>query len=209
MNVPNFLLAFNPGQELILNSSKMTLNPHPIGELVLTSGNLIVCDPLYLYKMPPFSVQFSPGRYPVILSLGWEDGEKFPTVVCAMLCLKEENPVRWEIAVEPSQDPDSPEETLIYRYGVDSGTSSFMDEDAFQAMDDSFEGETTLGDLLIDELEKEENFQRWANMLVDEATDANVVAFSSGFGDSYYDCYFGYDKEGNIVRVVTDFLFSN
>jgi len=207
MNVPNFLLAFNPGQELDSGSTKMTLNPHPIGELVLTSGKLIVCDPLYLYYMPPLS--FPPGRYPVVLSLGWEEGVKIPTVVCAMLCLSDKKPVRWEIAVEPSQDPDSPEETFIYRYGVDSGTSSFMDDDAFQAMDDSFEGETTLGHLLVDELEKEENFRQWANMVVDEATGANVVAFSSGFGDSCYDCYLGYDKKGNIVRVVTDFLFAD
>ncbi|MGB3510997.1 MAG: hypothetical protein WBA93_17545 [Microcoleaceae cyanobacterium] len=67
----------------------MTLKPHIIGELVLTSGKLVVCDHLAFPDTYPLLPQFSPGNYPVILSLGWEDGCKIPTVVCAMLCLSQ------------------------------------------------------------------------------------------------------------------------
>jgi Protein of unknown function (DUF4241) len=32
------------------------------------------------------------------------------------------------------------------------------------------------------------------------------VIFSSGFGDGYYASYFGYDGEGELVALMTDFL---
>lgn len=211
MSIPNYLLAFNPGQKLILRSAKMTLSPHFIGELVLTSGNLVVCDPLVFPDTSPLLPQFPPGNYQVVLSFGWQDEYKFPTVVCAMLCLSQEKPVTWETVIEPIPELNSVGERQEYSYPVDAGTSCFMDADAAKALDDSYyclESDTHLGNLLIYELEKKENFRKWANLIVDETTGANVVAFSSGLGDGYYDCYFGYNAEGNIVRVVTDFLFS-
>ncbi len=182
-----------------------------IGELVLTSGNLVVCDPLYYPDTYSLLPQFPPGNYQVVLSLGWKDEYKFPTVVCAMLYLSQEKAVTWEMAVEPTPELNSVGETQEYSYPVDAGTSCFMDADAAKGILDSYdclESDTHLGDLLIDELEKKENFRKWANMTVDETTGANVVAFESGFGDGFYGCDFGYDREGNIVRVVTNFLFS-
>jgi Protein of unknown function (DUF4241) len=34
---------------------------------------------------------------------------------------------------------------------------------------------------------------------------ANIVAFTSGFGDGAYACYFGYDKDNEVVCLLTDF----
>ncbi|MGB3510998.1 MAG: DUF4241 domain-containing protein [Microcoleaceae cyanobacterium] len=90
--------------------------------------------------------------------------------------------MRWEIVVEPSQKPNSVAETEEYIYGVDAGTSCFMDAETAKAIWDSYDYDNNLGDLLIDQLEKKENFRKWANMTVDETTGANVVAFSSGLG---------------------------
>ncbi len=42
-------------------------------------------------------------------------------------------------------------------------------------------------------------------MRVDEESQANVIAFSSGWGDGIYPTYFGYDEQGNVVCAVTDF----
>ena len=52
----------------------------------------------------------------------------------------------------------------------------------------------------------EENSLEWANMCVDDSTQANVIAFDSGGGDGIYPTYFGYDAEDDIVCVVTDFF---
>ncbi|WP_449419990.1 DUF4241 domain-containing protein [Phormidium nigroviride] len=43
-----------------------------------------------------------------------------------------------------------------------------------------------------------------ANLIVDETTGANIIAFTSGLGDGFFPTYFGYDINNNIVSVVTD-----
>jgi hypothetical protein len=59
---------------------------------------------------------------------------------------------------------------------------------------------------LIDLLDDNPNLSwSWANFLVDEESQANVIAFSSGWGDVLYPTYFGYDVEDCIVKVITDF----
>ncbi|NET37521.1 MAG: DUF4241 domain-containing protein [Cyanothece sp. SIO1E1] len=45
----------------------------------------------------------------------------------------------------------------------------------------------------------------WANVVVNEANGANVIAFSSGWGDGGYASYWGYDAKGNLASLVTDF----
>jgi hypothetical protein len=43
----------------------------------------------------------------------------------------------------------------------------------------------------------------YANILVDEATGANVIAFATQ-GDGVFSTYFGFDTDGSIVSVLTD-----
>ena len=45
----------------------------------------------------------------------------------------------------------------------------------------------------------------WTNLILDEASGANVIAFSSGYGDGSYPSYWGYDLAGQRVALVTDF----
>jgi Protein of unknown function (DUF4241) len=46
----------------------------------------------------------------------------------------------------------------------------------------------------------------WTNLILDEATGANVIAFSSGYGDGSYPSYWGHDLAGQRVALVTDFV---
>lgn len=47
--------------------------------------------------------------------------------------------------------------------------------------------------------------QAWANIHVSNNTEANIIAFSSGYGDGAYASYWGYGAAGNLVSLVTDF----
>ena len=49
----------------------------------------------------------------------------------------------------------------------------------------------------------------WANVLLNDITEANVIAFSSGWGDGGYSSYWGYDEKGNLAALVTDFVLFN
>ena len=100
-----------------------------------------------------------------------------------------------------------------FGYSVDSGTGCFMDAACLPAV--------LLEDVdgppyedLVDEDEKRmaavlEQLRRtnpgWANVLLDQATGANIVAFNSGDGDGVYTSYFGYDPQDRLVCLFTDF----
>lgn len=96
-----------------------------------------------------------------------------------------------------------------YSYGVDSGTGSFMDVDAAQILGplvweqsgerDKFE---EFCDKAIVEMEKhsfgKHGTASWANMRVSDSIEANVVAFSSGWGDGGYASFWGRDASGKL-----------
>jgi hypothetical protein len=45
----------------------------------------------------------------------------------------------------------------------------------------------------------------WANMKMSDDIEANMIAFSSGWGDGGYASFWGYDALGNLTTLVTDF----
>jgi hypothetical protein len=47
----------------------ITLRLHSLGELVLTTGNVVACDPFVFPETLPFAVHVPPGRYSVIVSV--------------------------------------------------------------------------------------------------------------------------------------------
>jgi len=46
----------------------------------------------------------------------------------------------------------------------------------------------------------------WANITTDPATGANVIGFSTGYGDGGYPVYAGIGRDGRVVAVVIDLL---
>ncbi|WP_071592324.1 DUF4241 domain-containing protein [Pseudanabaena sp. PCC 6802] len=210
---------------------------HRIGELILTSGRIIACDPL----MTPdsryyFTRSIPPGRYPVFVSVA--DFQPFGTTrfACAMLRISEQPTEKWEIAVVNDQYPLH-DEGEMYGYGVDSGTGCFMDFDAMQSLctlahpdplayaaaseisseqawnltlaaSERFEREFC--DKAIEQMEENQfglysGIASWADVQVDEETSANIILFSSGWGDGGYASYWGYDASGEATCLVTDF----
>ncbi len=207
MNYSDFSKAFQDGQQLKTELGDVTFSTHQVGELVLTSGNLVACDPLSLSEIEPFAVNVTPGSYPVILSVARLHKSKERRVAYAMIRLSDRPAVKWDLATLPDEDLSTLEDGEIWGYGVDSGTGCFMDEDtAFLLLDlweeDKFE--EAFAEKLFAEISK--NSARtceFANIRVDDETEANVIAFNCG--DGIYPTYFGYDAEGTLVAAMTDF----
>ena len=209
MDCLDFSSVFQAGQRLNTQLGDIIFIPYQVGDLVLTSGKLVACDPLTLADSEPFTVNLTLGHYPVILSVAHIQKNNEQRVAYAMLCLSEQTPVRWEMATRPGEDLSSLKKGEFFGYGVDSGTGCFMDADAAQIIDDSIYAETEKEILVYQLLELLERDQSrtwcWADMRVDDESQANVIAFSSGWGDGLYPTYFGYNVDDNIVKVVTDF----
>ncbi|MBW4580985.1 MAG: DUF4241 domain-containing protein [Tildeniella nuda ZEHNDER 1965/U140] len=234
MKHTNFTKAFREGysfkpQILDAGSDSITFSVHNIGNLVLTSGKLIACDPLLISPSsegnePFFTVCLLPNSYPILLSVAtYNPLSKLPA--CAMLQVSSQVPVKWEVALRLGDDL----EKGIYAYGVDSGTGCFMDADTLQALialvnpeniknearqslatilevEERFEQE--FGNRLVQEQDK--NYANtgfdWTNLLVSSSTGANVITFRSGLGDGVYASYWGYDEADKVVCLVTDFM---
>jgi len=188
---------------------KLLFTAQTIGDLVLPSGRIIACDAFFVgLDSTPYSVHAPPGHYPVVLSvvtyrmprtrhpgLFWPEKSE---VALAMLKLRDELPVRWEIAVGPGQDARNEPNDHIIGYPVESGTGSLTSVEAGQLAVKHDYSET-----LLNVFESDPS-KLWVIIALDEKTGVNVVAFSSN-GDGRFTSYFGFDTENRPVRLVTDF----
>ncbi|GBE95529.1 DUF4241 domain-containing protein [Nostoc cycadae] len=215
MDYIKFVQAFQNQQVASSEPNEIIFNTYNIGELVLTSGRLVACDPLVNPDREPFKVTLTPGRYPVILSVAHLQKNNDRRVAYAMLCISQQTPVRWEMATtcDEYENLSLLAEGEIFGYGVDSGTGCFMDADAAEIINESmysaYSTKTRAEDLTYQiECELQKNYSdtwAWANICVNSSTQANVIAFHSGWGDGTYPTYFGYDATNNIVNVITEF----
>jgi hypothetical protein len=195
----------------------VTISTHQIGELVLTSGRIIACDPLIVpdtrYHLKK---AVKPGRYPVTVSVADFQPIGDTRFACAMLQISDEATVKWEVAFINEPNPNQTNDRTYY--GVDAGTGCFVDWDAAEIIGnlvsleisypekDEFE---LFCDRVIAEMERNsfgKHFTAgWANIQVSDDTEANIIAFSSGWGDGDYVSFWGYDESGNLTSLVTDF----
>jgi hypothetical protein len=189
----------------------VTISTHQIGELVLTSGRIIACDPLigpdtrYHFKKI-----IEPGSYPLIVSVADFQPIGDTRFACAMLRISDEATAHWELAV--INEPDTEQNDEQTSYGVDAGTGCFMDWDAAQILEELYKNEVQFEefcDQVIAEIEKHSFGKHltagWADIQVSTTTEANIIAFSSGWGDGGYASFWGYDAGGKLTSLVTDF----
>ncbi len=208
MNNCDFSKVFQEGQILHPSFGLMYLKPYKIGELVLTSGKLVACDPLVFPGTEPFDLNLAPGVYPVILSIAYNQDKNNPMVAFAKLSLSEKVPSRWRMATKAGENLAHLNDGQVFGYAVDSGIGCFMDADTSQIIVDNTWDSDTYEETLackLDQLLEERNDLEfmWANMCVNEATGANIIAFEVGIGDGFYYSFFGYDIENKLVEVVT------
>lgn len=202
----DFSKIFEDGKEIsTAQEGKVILKRHHIGDLHISSGEIIACDPFTSPDAEPFTVAVPPGTYPLILSIAnYEDQDQ--RVAGAMLRISAEKAVSWQMARQPDQDLMELEADEIFGHSVDSGTSCMMDAEAAQELMEKMEADESYFETIVREMEKTYvDTWSWANIPVSAVTKANMIAFSSGMGDDLYAAYFGFDASGNVVSLVTDF----
>lgn len=200
-------LAYSDGHTVEAAFGDFTLHPHTAGDLLVTTGHIVACDPGWLDKdTPAFKIRVALGRYPVILTIAHHQASGDERVAYATLRISDGIPVHSDIARFIGDEKilrTAKGKDYVPNYSVDAGTGCFMDRETLgiilQQEDDIFES-------VFAEMEKTfVNTWEWANYLVDEETGANMVAFTSGWGDGGYPTYIGYDSDDKVVCFVTDF----
>jgi hypothetical protein len=189
---PDMAVAFSEDREVTNELGRFTIKIQTLPDLVVTSGKVVACD-AFVLDNTPLTTKIPPGKYPVILSIA-----RFATdqrIAYALLQISTNPPVKWQ---------------FDRAYGVDSGTGCFADKDAILLLEKRTDRNPDAYNDVIKLMEK--TYQptwSWGNIILDAATGLNQIAFSSGFGDGGYDTFIGYDNDGKIAAVVTDFSILN
>ena len=206
---------FNTEKQGDINLSVLNL-----GNLNVTSGQLVVCDPLVnLGDTSPFARQIPAGQYPVNIAVAdnTEMGERY---ALAWLELSAKRAERWELAYTLAVESkvSTLKDDEYFGVPVDAGLGCFCDHQAqlayarfsadFMAKnpeanmyDDYFAAEFKKNAIKQDD---PNDIGDWLNYTVPN-TNNNVIMFHSGFGDGYYPCYWGLDKNGQLTALVIDF----
>jgi hypothetical protein len=178
---------------------------HNIGLLEVTTGRVAASDPLVSPDPPAFTQAVPNGRHPVrVIAARFGEDER---IAYALLRFSQASAVRWANARSGEEDTQPLGAGEFFGYGVDSGTGCFMDPHAGRLLSARMEQEDDYFETIIDEMEKTYAHTRsWADIHPDASSPSNVICFSSGWGDGSYPSFFGFDAEGNVAVLVTDFM---
>jgi hypothetical protein len=203
------LRALVSGVRLDDPDGEILIRVQAIGELTVPTGQVIACDPSRLTpsydEVIAFERTVPPGRYPVgvsrvVFPLGGERN------ALATLWLGSTPPVRLELATRPGQDVATLEPGEIFGHGVDTGTSCFIDhQTAREIVERNKDWDYKVRDGGYREFRAVKEHGEWKNAVVDPATGANMLVFGSGYGDGRYASYWGFDADGQVVCLITDF----
>ena len=158
----------------------------------MPSDRLLVADFFFmggsmLADLPRLDLAGFTGRAPVCLHVArFEPADQRAAFLHVRLI--DAPVVRWAIGTD--------------RFGVDGGTGGIASEAAARAVT----SEADI-DLFLAALEAHDvNAWTWANVTTDPATGANLIGFSTGFGDGGYPVYAGLDRDERVVSIVIDLL---
>lgn len=199
----DWMRALFTGETHLFLKEHEGIDRQDLGMLELPTGRIVANDPCCCFETAPFTRAVAPGNYPVCLFV-LESGED-QRVAYAAVCFRDEIPQRFELALTEGQDPAALGEDEFYGYGVDSGTGGFMDDSVCQAYDQMLRTSQDSGYPLLDEALSDSYVDTYSVANVALPQGGNLVAFSSGWGDGCYPSYWGFNGDGAVCCLVTDF----
>lgn len=194
-----------------------------LGELRLPSGRIEIGDPL-CYMNTKYSCVLeetvAPGSYPLYLSILDHPvfGFRF---LAAKLDLSGKAPVRYELAMPQGYGiGDRNKPGVFAMFGVDTGLACICDRETSIAHDAFITGwrqknpdkniyDDFFMDLMKEYAHRFPRFQREDGDYMDwcpPGCDANLILFTSGFGDGAYSAWWGFDEAGEKACLIIRFI---
>jgi len=185
---------------------------HDAGVLRLPTGRVVACDPTSVWeRTEPYTVPVPVGDHPVALSaVRFDDDPTHVRAAAARVVFADVPVASWEPATLPGQDPRRLDDGEFFGFGVDGGIGCFFDAAAlphFLKLMEDFDRYTDV--FLGDNPEGIEVQGERTLSITDPDSGANLVAFSSGWGDGSYPVWAGRDADGRVCRLVADLLVVN
>lgn len=182
-----------------IKTSFYTVN---IGKLKVETGELVAWDPNQLEDAKPFIHKFPSGSYPVHLSIA---KTKLDQRVAFARVYFSANPVsKWQFALRKGQENKPVFSDSIYGYGADAGIGLFMDMGSVKAYNKQIKEEPDLFEKIFFQ-DMDKHYQHTWSYTLYNLGKHNLAAFYTGYGDGFYATFIGYDQQGKICRLLTDF----
>ncbi|RKO68394.1 DUF4241 domain-containing protein [Sphingobacterium puteale] len=174
--------------------TEITFDKIAVGNLKVSSGQIIATDPVTLSDAVAFNENFPIGEFPVELAMANIKTNRDRRFAFARVKFSDKPIRKWSFALLPGQPPIPLKSKEIYGYGVDAGLALFVDQVAKNSLN-------TLLDKNWDNIFSEK-FKDYLNY---DFQKQNAVFFSTGYGDVFYATYIGRDSDGKICQLLTDF----
>jgi hypothetical protein len=190
------------------DDAEYVLEPHPAGDVVLPTGQVVGCDPLAVPDSEPFTVTVPPGTYPLrawvaVLQSGGAEWNR--NVAALELVIRDEPAARWEPALLAGQDASVLDEDGYYGFPVDGGAATLADAAAVTALS-AWDYERIEAAFIPEQAPDGPVPGGVLPAITDDATGANVIVVTSGLGDGLYPTFVGYTAAGEVASFLTDFL---
>lgn len=197
-----FELAYAPGWHVAVGESDVRFRIFDAGRLRIASGRVKACDPFVGMGHGPFTAAVPSGAFPVRLALV-EGGIDSGRVAFARVDFSAEPVARWEMALLAGQDAATLKPDEQFGYPVDAGTGSFVDAETAVTADRQMTADENIAQRWIDEGERKTPPTFHLDV---DIGPGNIIMFTSGWGDGVYASWFGYDAQGHMAALITDFL---
>jgi hypothetical protein len=144
----------------------------------------------------PFTQVFPKGEFPVHLAMA--KIYNYERVAFSRIVFSYKPIVKWEFALLAEQQPIPINDSTHYCYSVDAGTGIFIDS-------------------LANVLFNKKDISEWKDVFVTKAIKYdpkgfmhefeghNLATFTTGMGDGCYSTYIGFDRDGKVCQLLTDF----
>lgn len=203
---------FPASEEQYQTPYNFSLRSLEVATLHLPSDTILATDPFLSDQTPVFSQKVTPGDYPVVLSLTRREQNEWEDVAAAKVVFSNNEVVRWELALADGEDISQLEPGSTMGYLVDSSTASFSGPESAQVfiekMYPAAQG-NQLDESYLNELSQASQATQkegsWLSHQPDPNSPNNMVMFASGYGKGSYGSYWGYDANGEVVCLITDF----
>lgn len=181
-----------------------------IGKLKITSGQICAADPfVQLEATKPFKQPVPSGEFPVRLAVADHPAGKVTDtrVAFARVDFSNRPVVTWRQALIEGQDLATLKPDENFGYPVDAGTGSFYDPAAIPPVDAMYKANPDVWQIWQNEGEATGSkiVGPHSFVLMLPTGDVNVAMFNSGWGDGFYTSWFGYDADGKVAALLTDF----
>lgn len=193
-------------------ANNILIDTFEAGELHISSGQIIACDPVITNDKAPFLTKFPKGDFPVLIHK-----EKESNCIAYVEVSFSQNKIKnWELALCEDQNLKDLKEDEIFGYPVQSGMGCFMDAETQESLNHlerklfHRKGADFMG--IYEEFFHPHFYDgtgmvnQFSSLKPDDEKAENIIAFETGYGDGFYGSYIAFDFENKPVKIISEFI---